>query len=58
MNQKDELKVDITGHTVENIRTKETFHARKVPVFMRQMLLEVALVEYDKKYKQFPCIQR
>ena len=58
INQKDELKVDITSYTVENIRTKETFHARKVPEFMRQMLLEGGLVEYYKKYKQFPWIQR
>ena len=58
INQKDELKVDITSFTVENIRTKETFHARTVPEFMQQMLLEGGLVEYYKKYKQFPWIQR
>ena len=58
INQKDELKVDITSFTVENIRTKETFHARKVPEFMQQMLLEGGLVEYYKKYKQFPWIQK
>ena len=58
INQKDELKVDITSYTVENIRTKEIFHARKVPEFMQQMLLEGGLVEYYKKYKQFPWIQR
>jgi 3-isopropylmalate/(R)-2-methylmalate dehydratase small subunit len=56
--QNDELKVDITNYTVENIRTKETFHARKVPEFMQQMLLNGGLVEYYKKYKQFPWIQR
>ena len=58
VNQKDELKVDITSFTVENIRTKETLHARIVPEFMQQMLLEGGLVEYYKKYKQFPWIQR
>jgi 3-isopropylmalate/(R)-2-methylmalate dehydratase small subunit len=58
IDQNDELKVDITSNTVENIRTKETFPARKVPEFMQQMLLEGGLVEYYKKYKQFPWIQR
>jgi 3-isopropylmalate/(R)-2-methylmalate dehydratase small subunit len=58
IDQNDELKVDITSNTVENIRTKETFHARKVPEFMQRMLLEGGLVEYYKKYKQFPWIQR
>ena len=58
MNQKDKLKVDITSYMVENIKTKETFHARTVPVFMQQMLLEGVLGEYYKKYKQFPWIQR
>ena len=58
IDQNDELKVDIANYTVENIRTKEIFHARKVPEFMRQMLLEGGLVEYYKKYKQFPWIQR
>ncbi len=56
--QKDELKIDITRYTVENTRTKETFLARKVPEFMQKMLLEGGLVEYYKKYKQFPWIQR
>jgi 3-isopropylmalate/(R)-2-methylmalate dehydratase small subunit len=58
IDQNDELKVDIANNTVENIRTKEIFHARKVPEFMRQMLLEGGLVDYYKKYKQFPWIQR
>ena len=55
---KDELTVDIINYTVENIRTKETFLARKVPEFMQQMLLEGGLVEYYKKYKHFPWIQK
>jgi 3-isopropylmalate/(R)-2-methylmalate dehydratase small subunit len=55
--QGDELKIDITNFTAENIRTKETFHATKVPEFMKQMLLEGGLVEYYKKYKRFPWIQ-
>jgi 3-isopropylmalate/(R)-2-methylmalate dehydratase small subunit len=57
VNQGDEIKIDVTKFIAENIRTKETFHARKVPEFMRQMLLEGGLVEYYKKYKQFPWIQ-
>jgi 3-isopropylmalate/(R)-2-methylmalate dehydratase small subunit len=58
VDHQDELKIDIAKYAVENIRTKETFHARKVPEFMRQMLLEGGLVEYYKKYKQFPWIQK
>jgi len=57
VNQGDELKIDIINFNAENIRTKEIFHAREVPEFMRQMLLEGGLVEYYKKYKQFPWIQ-
>ena len=38
VNQGDELKIDITNFTAENIRTKETFRARQVPEFMKQML--------------------
>jgi 3-isopropylmalate/(R)-2-methylmalate dehydratase small subunit len=58
VDQKDELKIDVTTYTVENTRTKETFLARKVPEFMQKMLLEGGLVEYYNKYKQFPWIQR
>jgi 3-isopropylmalate dehydratase small subunit len=52
--QGDELKVDIGNFTVENIRTKGIFHARRVPEFMQQMLLEGGLVEYYKRNKRFP----
>jgi 3-isopropylmalate dehydratase small subunit len=58
VDQKDELKIDVTTYTVENTRTKETFLAKKVPEFMQKMLLEGGLVEYYNKYKQFPWIQR
>lgn len=58
VDQKDELKIDVTTYTVENTRTKETFLARKVPEFMQKMLLEGGLVEYYNKYKQFPWVQR
>ena len=54
VNQGDVLKIDITKFTAKNIRTKETFHAKEVPEFMRQMLAEGGLVEYYKKYKRFP----
>lgn len=53
----DELQIDVTTFIAKNVETNETFHARKVPKFMRQMLLEGGLVEYYKKYKQFPWIQ-
>jgi 3-isopropylmalate/(R)-2-methylmalate dehydratase small subunit len=52
--QGDELMVDIGNFTVENIRTKGIFHARKVPEFMQQMLLEGGLVEYYRRNKRFP----
>jgi len=58
VNQGDELKIDINQFTVENNRTKEIFQARKVPDFMKRMLLEGGLVEYYKKYKQFPWIRQ
>src|SRR5215469_14208438 len=53
INHGDELKVDIPKFTVENLRTKEIFQARKVPEFMRQMLLEGGLVEYYKNDFRF-----
>ena len=52
--QGDELKVDIGNFTVENMRTKGIFHARKVPEFMQQMLLNGGLVEYYRKNQRFP----
>ena len=52
-----ELKVDVTKLVVENVRTNETFRAREVPQFLRQMLSDGGLVEYYKKYKQFPWTQ-
>ena len=58
VNQGDELKIDINQFTVENNITKEIFQARKVPDFMKRMLLEGGLVEYYKKYKQFPWIRQ
>ena|SRR5215469_9672306 len=58
VNQGDELKIDINEFTVENNSTKEIFQARKVPDFMKRMLLEGGLVEYYKKYKQFPWIRQ
>ena len=52
--QGDELKVDIGNFTVENMRTKGIFHARKVPEFMQKMLLDGGLVEYYRKNQRFP----
>jgi 3-isopropylmalate/(R)-2-methylmalate dehydratase small subunit len=54
----DELEVDISQFSVKSIRTGESFQAKKVPEFMQRMLLEGGLVEYYKKYKEFPWIQR
>jgi 3-isopropylmalate/(R)-2-methylmalate dehydratase small subunit len=58
VNPQDELEIDISEFTVKNNRTRESFQAKKVPEFMQRMLLEGGLVEYYKKYKQFPWIQR
>ena len=57
INQGDELEVDVKEFVVENVRTNETFRAREVPQFLRQMLSDGGLVEYYKKYKQFPWTQ-
>ncbi|HYY50494.1 MAG TPA: 3-isopropylmalate dehydratase small subunit [Nitrososphaeraceae archaeon] len=57
MNQGDEIAVDIPKFTVHNLVTRETFQARPVPPFMRQMLMEGGLVEYYKKYGKFPWIE-
>jgi 3-isopropylmalate/(R)-2-methylmalate dehydratase small subunit len=52
--QRDKLEVDISKFNVKNIRTRKSFEAKKVPEFMQRMLLERGLVEYYKRYKQFP----
>jgi 3-isopropylmalate dehydratase small subunit len=57
INQRDELKIDLTKLVAENTRTSEIFRAKEVPQFLRQMLLNGGLVEYYKKYKQFPWIK-
>ncbi|HJT50181.1 MAG TPA: 3-isopropylmalate dehydratase small subunit [Nitrososphaeraceae archaeon] len=54
INQGDEIAVDISKFTVLNIVSGQTFQARPVPTFMRQMLMEGGLVEYYKKYGKFP----
>lgn len=56
INQGDEVKINLITFIAKNVETNETFNARKVPEFMRQMLLEGGLVQYYKKYKQFPWI--
>jgi 3-isopropylmalate/(R)-2-methylmalate dehydratase small subunit len=57
MNQGDEVTVDISKFTVQNLRTGETFQAKAVPKFMQQMLMEGGLVKYYNKYRKFPWIQ-
>ena len=54
VNQGDDLSIDISKFIVQNLRTRETFQCQVVPKFMRDMLMEGGLVEYYKKYKQFP----
>jgi 3-isopropylmalate/(R)-2-methylmalate dehydratase small subunit len=58
VNQGDEIKIDIVNFTAEKVRTKEIFYAKQIPQFMSQMLLEGGLIEYYKKYKQFPWTER
>src|SRR4026207_1703712 len=43
INQGDELEVDVKEFVVENVRTNETFRAREVPQFLRQMLSDGGL---------------
>jgi 3-isopropylmalate/(R)-2-methylmalate dehydratase small subunit len=57
VNQGDELSIDISRFTVQNLRSGEIFQAQVVPKFMRDMLVEGGLVEYYKRHKQFPWIQ-
>jgi 3-isopropylmalate/(R)-2-methylmalate dehydratase small subunit len=52
--QGDEVMVDIKKFTVQNLRTKEIFYAKRVPAFMQDMLLNGGLIEYYKKNKRFP----
>lgn len=56
VNHGDEISIDVENFTVQNLRTGETFQAKKVPKFMIQMLMEGGLIEYYKKYKKFPWI--
>lgn len=57
VNQGDELSIDISRFTVQNLRSGEILQAQVVPKFMRDMLAEGGLVEYYKRHKQFPWIQ-
>jgi 3-isopropylmalate/(R)-2-methylmalate dehydratase small subunit len=54
ISQGDELIVDVGQFTLKDVRTEEIFHAKQVPEFMRQMLLNGGLIEYYKKNKRFP----
>jgi 3-isopropylmalate/(R)-2-methylmalate dehydratase small subunit len=54
VNQGDELSINISRYTVQNLRSGEIFQAQVVPKFMREMLVEGGLVEYYKRHKQFP----
>jgi 3-isopropylmalate/(R)-2-methylmalate dehydratase small subunit len=57
VNQGDDLSIDISKFTVQNLRSRKSFQCQVVPKFMRDMLMEGGLVEYYKKYKQFPWAQ-
>jgi 3-isopropylmalate/(R)-2-methylmalate dehydratase small subunit len=58
INPRDELEINISEFTIKIVKTRESFQAKKVPEFMQRMLLEGGLIEYYKKYKCFPWIQR
>ena len=57
VSQGDEVTVDISKFTVQNLRTGETFQAKAVPKFMQQMMMKGGLVQYYKKYRKFPWVQ-
>ena len=54
VDQGDELSIDISKFTVQNLKRGKTFQAKTVPKFMQQMLVEGGLVQYYKKYGNFP----
>ena len=54
VNQGDELSIDISKFTAQNLKSGKTFQAKTVPKFMQQMLVEGGLVQYYKKYRKFP----
>jgi len=54
--QGDEIAIDIAKFTAYNLVSGQTFQARPVPTFMRQMVIEGGLVEYYRKYGKFPWI--
>jgi 3-isopropylmalate/(R)-2-methylmalate dehydratase small subunit len=54
VDQGDELSIDISKFTVQNLKSGKTFQAKTVPKFMQQMLVEGGLVQYYKKYRKFP----
>jgi 3-isopropylmalate dehydratase small subunit len=56
VNQGDELTMDISKFTVQNLTSGKTFQAKVVPKFMQQMLVEGGLVQYYKKYRKFPWV--
>ena len=56
VNQGDEVTVDISKFTVQNLRTGGTFQAKAVPKFMQHMLMEGGLVKYYNKYRKFPWV--
>jgi 3-isopropylmalate/(R)-2-methylmalate dehydratase small subunit len=57
VDQGDELSINVSKFTVQNLRSGKTFQAKAVPKFMQQMLVEGGLVQYYNKYRKFPWVQ-
>ncbi len=47
----DELIIDLTEGTIENLRTKKIYRAQPIPPFMQELLEAGGLMNYVKKYK-------
>lgn len=52
--QGDEIEADLDSWSVRIPRTNKTFEAKKVPDFLANLLKTGGLVEYYRKYQQFP----
>ena len=54
----DELEINRESFTVKNKRTGEVFQSKRVSGFLGELLNEGGLVEYYKKHKTFPWMER
>ena len=52
--QGEEMEVDLDTWSVKVLSTNKVFEAKKVPEFLANLMKIGGLVEYYKKYQQFP----